>query len=965
VLVPTGATTGSVVVTANGMASNAVPFTVMAAAPSISSVSPDTGTAGTQVTISGSNFGSAQGAGQVWLGSRPGTVISWSDTQVVATVALGSSSGGARVQQGNAWSNSVPFTVNTATIANVTPSSGAPGTEVTITGSYFGAEQGAGQVWLGAANGEVVSWSDTQIVAQVAAGSASGKVQVLQNGVWSNALPFDVDSLHLASISPDSGGPGTAVTLTGTGFGASQGTGTVWLGSTEGQVLSWSNTEVVAAVAPTALTGIVRVRQNDAWSNALAFTVPSGGQAATLAPNLITMLVGDTHEIQALDADSHPVTGLTWTSSDPNVVNLSTDDPPLLSALAPGHVTITAGGASADVTVTLGDPNAPGTLPVGTVLWSVPGNVDSIVPAVPSPDGVADVFAFSTTGNGYSVQAITSEGKVAWTANVGWAWPVLADFQGGLVYLSEDGSIVRLDGATGLQAFTYTPVSTSWIESGRIAVHTDGTVFAVQTNLVGELTEERAVIGLDPATGARKFSVPIPLGDDNWAFVDGPMIAGDGYAYVSSRYSGSDELYHLDLLRVDSDGAHAVIPISAAAFLGCEPDVFYPEMFTNADQGILLTWVTTDRVQDPYTLHAALVSGGGVTRVTPPTLDGVSRATPVLQAQDGSFIGYGYNLGQDVMVAFDAAGAIRWSVPGYYDPLIATADGGVIATDANGSAVKFDQYGSAIEQMAELPTYSWIAGAYAATGGSASAVEQAPPQWASSFAAVFGGNPSWNITFVPFLTWHEGVAVWGGERGPKCRRDKPDIYQVELGGDTRQQYDNLKNALLAGGYLESLPCWTFFNEDQTRATYWGQLPGAVTSQAPWDGTHSTINMYAAGLWTEDDVTNKYFPVQWKKTPVCANFQDLPGKNPTVAMAQAWGIDVYINTKTSIRKRYLRQSTIVHEALHNLTGRSDPKLFQLLGITPELIESLGLTEAVNRGATNVINVVLDLHGCAAN
>ena len=96
------------------------------------------------------------------------------------------------------------------------------------------------------------------------------------------------------------------------------------------------------------------------------------------------------------------------------MVSLSTSDPPFLTvtALAPGHVTITGGTATADVTVSA-DP-----LPLGTVIWSNPGDgsgVQSIVPAVPSTSGVADVFAFQADG---TVQAITSDGITAWTANV-------------------------------------------------------------------------------------------------------------------------------------------------------------------------------------------------------------------------------------------------------------------------------------------------------------------------------------------------------------------------------------------------------------------------------------------------------------------------------------------------------------------------------------------------------------------
>jgi len=50
-------------------------------------------------------------------------------------------------------------------------------------------------------------------------------------------------------------------------------------------------------------------------------------------------------------------------SSDPAVAGLSMDDPPVLKAVAAGHVTITAGTASADVTIWAGE------MPEGTVLW--------------------------------------------------------------------------------------------------------------------------------------------------------------------------------------------------------------------------------------------------------------------------------------------------------------------------------------------------------------------------------------------------------------------------------------------------------------------------------------------------------------------------------------------------------------------------------------------------------------------
>src|SRR3984885_2188001 len=72
---------------------------------------------------------------------------------------------------------------------------------------------------------------------------------------------------------------------------------------------------------------------------------------------------------QALNSNGQSVTGLTWTSSNPQVISLSTDDPPILTALSAGRATIAVGNSSADVTVYSGS-----SLPLGTTIWSNPGD---------------------------------------------------------------------------------------------------------------------------------------------------------------------------------------------------------------------------------------------------------------------------------------------------------------------------------------------------------------------------------------------------------------------------------------------------------------------------------------------------------------------------------------------------------------------------------------------------------------
>src|SRR5438309_7828265 len=86
---------------------NFTPLLAQSSSPQISAVSPTTARAGDQIVINGSNFGAFQGSGNVWLGSTYGVIASWSDTQVVASVAPGSKTGVAQVLQGGVWSNPV------------------------------------------------------------------------------------------------------------------------------------------------------------------------------------------------------------------------------------------------------------------------------------------------------------------------------------------------------------------------------------------------------------------------------------------------------------------------------------------------------------------------------------------------------------------------------------------------------------------------------------------------------------------------------------------------------------------------------------------------------------------------------------------------------------------------------------------------------------------------------------------
>ena len=125
--VPSGATTGNVVVTVGGVASNGVSFTVTVPAPSITTLSQTSGPVGTSVIIAGANFGATQGTSTVTFNGTAGTPTMWSGTSITVPVPSGATTGNVVVTVGGVASNGMSFTV-TAPLPVITSSDTASGT---------------------------------------------------------------------------------------------------------------------------------------------------------------------------------------------------------------------------------------------------------------------------------------------------------------------------------------------------------------------------------------------------------------------------------------------------------------------------------------------------------------------------------------------------------------------------------------------------------------------------------------------------------------------------------------------------------------------------------------------------------------------------------------------------------------------------------------------------------------------
>ena len=448
------------------------------------------------------------------------------------------------------------------------------------------------------------------------------------------------------------------------------------------------------------------------------------------------------------------------------------------------------------------------------------------------------------------------------------------------------------------------------------------------------VTYTYSVVGIDPTTGAQKFNV---LGTsclpDAECMSYPIIIAGDSYAYFAYEWSEfpTEYLYpfirHLMVLRIDSSGNYENIHVWDYTSDDIDLLDLGVSMITNADQGILLTWSAGAG-------GMAVTAGSSVSLVSAPQVPGGDQVVPVLQAQDGSFIGTTCRYcapGYGDMVAFDASGTVRWIVPNE-TPQIATADGGVIGQ----SGITYDQNRNATGQVG-LYTQSWRG--YMYTDGLAQRVSLRPSDYAFSFAAVSGGNPSGSGTDVrPEYTPQRGMERLSHANLTATPACNALLGQFATIGNVTEatliaQLQATANRAFAGDYIYDGPSST---TPLAPAKFPGMASAGIATVGQWFDLHGVMGDYAEGLsqFNGDSVWvrfNEWF--SWLS-------RTFPGT-----------LGSYLLTSSGHLNSYA-MGTLMHEILHKQTvggGFSHPQMdtaiTAVLGYLPTALgrnsDSLGI------------------------
>jgi hypothetical protein len=263
--IPKQATTGPFLVDVRG-AGRAYSKDVFAIQyrPTIVGFSPVEGSAGTPLTIRGTNFGTDPSKVEVKIGDSSLQVLSADRTQLVASLPPDAESGKLSVKShrvGPALSDDVFKVLEPLRIDNFRPKSGPMGTTVAIQGTGFSSARERNVVKLGKRQLQVISATPTRLHVLISEGPSSVFTVSVQGGESiSTTDPFVITvPPRIVSFEPEEGLVGSDITVRGSGFGTNAAFIKASLGETEMEVRLVRDDVVVVRVPSGSQSGPIRL----------------------------------------------------------------------------------------------------------------------------------------------------------------------------------------------------------------------------------------------------------------------------------------------------------------------------------------------------------------------------------------------------------------------------------------------------------------------------------------------------------------------------------------------------------------------------------------------------------------------------------------------------------------------------------------------------------------------------------
>jgi outer membrane protein assembly factor BamB len=525
--------------------------TPAAAAPSIS-FAPTSGAAGTRVLIteSGAGFGKVTA---VRIAGVLAVFHVASPSQINAIVpAMPAAVGPITVQIGTTRvSSSTMFTVLPGLV--LSPATGPPGSAVNVSGTGFGHSETVsvsfdGTVLATPPASTKGSFGPTPVTVPAAATAGSHTISALGNTTGLLAQTAYTVTPTIV-VSPGTGPPGSAVNVSGAGFGPLEGVD-VYFDTTD---LALAETGANGSFGPVSITvpasavpgthtvsaegrqsGVFAQASLSVNTNWAEFHYSAKHKGADPFENVLSPA-----NVSAIDQDWSFTTG-SGVSSSPAVVNgvvyVGSDDSNVYALNANGGSKLWSFATGGSVLTSPAVAN-------GLVYVAANGSIDALSAATGAQQwtqGIGSDSESSPTvangsvyvGMGASVYAYTGGGDLEWTFTTGEVVDAAPTVTNGVVYVgSVDGNIYALNAATGTQIWKFSPAGSEVETSPAVA---NGVVYVAADN--GNIYALNAATGTQIwsfTTGSNVFSSP--------AVANGVVYVGsnDGNVYALNATTGT------------------------------------------------------------------------------------------------------------------------------------------------------------------------------------------------------------------------------------------------------------------------------------------------------------------------------------------------------------------------------------------------------------------------------------------
>jgi hypothetical protein len=619
--------------------------------------------------------------------------------------------------------------------------------------------------------------------------------------------------------------------------------------------------------------------------------------------------------------------------ADDSIATIATSPTPLLTAVGPGTVTVTATwqGLTASTEVTVVSAEA---ITAGTTVWSAPpigGSVDKIVQGAPGPDGQSQIYVVEGT----VLRALSTDGADAWAQEVGTVTQLSGDPLGGAVAFiegTEGGPAYVLkhfdvDGRVTEQAVPN--ASRGWKDA--FAISPDGVVYLVEC-ASGECSLTSKDIGMGGG-----ITVPLPTGTltmctDGTAeaptgctsapasfgvgtptiMEDGrvavPVVTGDDQVFIDPENSQQSEIFAptMSVLFVDPVAGERTVQVVPweSLYMNNLTAVWPNKVIPNGDGGVFVTWTgrySTDTQR--FGAKVAALSADG----TPSGGETLGEMWgDLVVGENGVALASTYLGAHQRMVTAVGPGGYAIHSPDFYGSDVdvtsmVAEQGGSFVTSFSGRAMLGSDDGYDAMPLAHatfVGENTWI-GIHSGSAG---------------IVGMFG--PSLSVASGPWPLADADEAGTNAARRPTCTMPtNPEQLPQPLAAthSVLAHYKNMKTALLNSGTLDndnpaSAACMSFLTDPNytlppttpngprlpdasapNRAAFFRSLlpqtangydmtpiRDAVVNQQPYDGPRTFTSKYKAGYVsaerlasTDPDVINADSAL--KNVPVCGTW----------------------------------------------------------------------------------------------